>query len=81
MRPAITELGQTITSGICLNYDEENVLFCAGDHVDGLGGTGTNSRCYNYDGSKYIRTADTRSQHFLGGFSRFKDNNALLICK
>ena len=67
--------------GVCLNYDEENVLFCAGDHVDGMRGIGTASRCHNYDGSKYIRTADTRSQHFRGGFARFKDNNALLICK
>ena len=67
--------------GICLNYDDENVLFCAGDHVDELNGIGTNSTCHKYDGSKYIKTANTKSQHFRGGFARFKENNALLICK
>ena len=68
-------------SGICLNYDDENVLFCAGDHVDELNGIGTNSTCHHYDGSKYLKTANTKSQHFRGGFARFKENNALLICK
>ena len=68
-------------SGICLNYDDENVLFCAGDHVDELNGIGTNSTCHKYDGLKYIKTANTKSQHFRGGFARFKENNALLICK
>ena len=56
-------------------------MFCAGDHVDGLVGIGSNSRCHNYNGSKYIRTANTTSQHFRGGFARFKGNRPLLICK
>ena len=68
-------------SGICLNYDDENILFCAGDHVDELNGIGNNSTCHKYDGSKYIKTANTKSEHFRGGFARFKQNNALLICK
>ena len=67
--------------GICLNYDDENILFCAGDHVDELNGIGNNSTCHKYDGSKYIKTANTKSEHFRGGFARFKENNALLICK
>ena len=64
--------------GICVDYNDENALACAGNSDNGSNEFPLTSACFNFDGDSYERVDNTYTLHTRGRMARY-ENTALII--